>query len=231
MRGLHIDPGPLQSPASEIMKSLLLVTTALVFFSRASFPPAEADHVARTRLLHSSVVEFHPDVNSEFLCNYGFDLTAHYSASSGGTSSSWTHMAVPIVGNGQTVSRIFVKEGRGFRGGAGRFTVGIYSNTVSEVPGTLIAGNSRKADNKCSWIGVPIAPTSLKRGVKYWIEETALRRWEDKYYTVLWEPDPNAKYNAYAQTHWFSSVSSGLHKHSYTSPWTALSGGPYVRVR
>jgi hypothetical protein len=200
------------------MRCLFLVTTALVLVGWVAVPAA-AD---------APLNSHQHDVNGEFLCNYGFSITRFNFFSSGASSSSWTHVAVPIIGTGKTVRKILVKESKGLQIGSSQFTVGIYSNTASGVPGTLIAKGTQRAPDKCSWIGVSIAPTMLNQGTKYWVEETIKNFWQYSN-AVLWATDPNAKESAYKQHHHF--VSNFERHSSSTTGWESLSAGAYLRLK
>src|SRR5215472_11955845 len=76
------------------------------------------------------------DPNTRFLCTYGEFLVS--SASAWGwnehdiprlNSTTWQHVAVPVTGHGQTVSRIRVVESPQYSGFSSPFSAGIYSNT------------------------------------------------------------------------------------------------------
>ena len=210
-----------------MFKCSLLATTALIVAGTLSFaaahsaPPARPLHAGPTR-----------DRNDQFLCTYGqFPVSWQWGGSSASLYSRWEHMAVPITGRGQTVSRILVKEGHPSGTYSANFSAGIYSDTASGLPGRLIAGGTARSNKNCRAVGVPISPTKLERRKRYWIEEQVpLPHWGDVN-QAYWATNPKKKHKAYQQTHWFATNSSTGSTTSSTSPWTEMSAGPYAAVR
>jgi len=207
----------------------LLATTALIAASLSAVAaPASASEESRMR---DSVIS--RDANGEFLCTYGgFKVEAESGGSSYSFGSSYMRVAVPIIGHGQTISRIGVVDSPIKYASSHDFTVGIYSNTPSGFPGNEIAGGNTEAFRPCHRIILPIPPTVLKRKTTYWIEEIAYRVGGNCPHgcrnAVDWKTDPNAKHKAYVQYHYYATSS---HSSSYTSPWTLQTAGPYVWVK
>jgi len=210
-----------------MFRTSLFISTALVLAGWAncvSCNPAIADG---SRMQHALASH---DANAEFLCHYGHVTVSGYDENYASSSyvSDWTHAAVPIVGRGHTVGSITVaEEGAGTY--AHDFSAGIYSNTASGFPGTLIAGGSGLAIRQCGKVTIPIAQTRLLRGQRYWIEETDPFDGHSKPAKVHWALDPRTKHRAYVQYHraW-QEQSKGS---SYTSPWAEQSAGPWFRLR
>lgn len=202
------------------------------------------------------------DSNARFLCTYG-QLKVLTNSSDGGfsySSSSWSHVAVPVTGHGQTVRSIRVIEKVGYPSDSTSthsFTVGIYSNSPRGLPGKPIAVGTGRSGLTCGPVTIPIAATSLKRNTKYWIEERALRhrlRCPEPLQAdgehrrrrhgpglcsnshsgpaiVDWFADPKTKRKAYVQNHRFSWYNSTNSSVSYTSPWKRQTTGPYLRLK
>ena len=178
--------------------------------------------------------------NARFLCTYGNFLVSSYYADDSGSSYyyDWRHVAVPVTGHGQTVSRIKVIEAQSASTSHSAFTVGIYSNTASGLPGNAIAVGKGKAGPSCGPVRVSIPRTTLKRNQKYWIEErTSIPKNCSQYSSfchslagLYWEADPNAKRKAYVQTYRLFFGPGGSSSSS-TSPWTKQKMGPYVKLR
>jgi hypothetical protein len=196
------------------------------------------------------------DPNMRFLCTYGQFVVSAFSAfHSGGhkIASAWEHVAVPVTGRGQTVSRIRVIESPSEFMFNPSFTTGIYSNTASGFPGQLIAGGTGRVGASCGPVTIKITPTTLKRHTTYWIEETTAvqprcptsmwpgsddsrRRYRpslcsgySSWNSLYWVADPSATRNAYVQTHWWHKF--GKNSSSSTSPWTEQSTGPYFKLK
>jgi hypothetical protein len=213
----------------------LLLTTAFVVATALSSVAAPSIAVAQPAAAASG-----RDSNSEFLHNYGcaegaYVVDAFWSSYSGWLTSYWEHVAVPIIGRGQTVHEIVVKEG--YRVSSqfpndNNFSIGIYTNSVKGFPGQLLAGGSgvaRRAD--CGPVTISIPATKLSRRKKYWIEETTIaghRDYSSSLNDVIWDLAPNSKPKAYKQNGYFDYHSG------YTSsitPWTQLPGKPYFRLK
>ncbi|HEX3666163.1 MAG TPA: hypothetical protein VHU23_13140 [Rhizomicrobium sp.] len=210
-----------------MFKSNLLVTTAFVVVGSLSFSTAQSRPSAHPSLAQ---IAGH-DNNHEFLCSYGSFKVSHYGSSSDSSySSTWTHVAMPIMGHGKKVDRIIVaNEGTV---GVRRLQVKLRTSNASDLPGDPVAGRTVLARrNKCRHIEIPIHPTLLEKGKTYWIEET-MPRTGYVYYddTTRWAVDPKATRKAYVQKHRWYVNSHGV-SHSFTSPWTNHSSGVYVRVR
>ncbi|HLY07028.1 MAG TPA: hypothetical protein VKR31_14880 [Rhizomicrobium sp.] len=190
------------------------------------------------------------DPNTRFLCTYGAfrvdaEAAAHVSESA---TSEWEHVAVPVTGHGQTVSRIRVVEESG---SGSDFSAGIYTNSPSGFPGKRIAGG-RGVASSCGSVTISIAPTRLKRHKTYWIEETTSpqcyplrvashgnRRLAGRppcsssFTSVYWAADRTQKRMAYVQTHratYCSSHTVSCYSSSTTSPWTKQTKGPYLKL-
>ena len=169
------------------------------------------------------------DANTEFLCNYGgVPVSAHFIGSASSFSSTWTHVAVPIIGHGKSVGRITVKEVPSASTSTAEFRVGIYSNTASG-PGKLLSGGTGDARNNCGKVTVQIRPVKLKRNVTYWIEERVHRGMYDMKNEVYWASDPKMKRKAYEQTH--SAYNYFGNNGSYTSPWMELKTGAHFKLK
>jgi hypothetical protein len=85
----------------------LLATTAFVVVGSLSFAAAYARLPVRPL---SGKVATH-DRNHEFLCTYGqLSISAFQRSISSSNYSTWTHVAVPVVGHGKTIHQITVKE-------------------------------------------------------------------------------------------------------------------------
>jgi len=177
------------------------------------------------------------DANGRFLCTYGnFPVSAYYFDFSGSSfASTFRHVAVPVIGHGQTVRRIRVIEAQASGTLFSAFTVGIYSNTASGLPGNPIAVGKGKTGPTCGPVKISIPRTTLKTNQKYWIEErtstpACYNSICSSFADLYWEADPNTKRRAYVQTHHFSSSAGGRFS-SYTSPWTKQTKGPYFKLR
>ncbi|HEX4159287.1 MAG TPA: hypothetical protein VHY79_12510 [Rhizomicrobium sp.] len=210
----------------------LLATTALVIVGSLSFLAAQSAAVARAPTLGPE-----RNRNQEFLCNYGelpVSGFSYYAYSRGSEFfSGWTHVAVPVVGHGQTVRRITVAEGESRSPNGTQFLAGIYSNTASGLPGYPIAVGIAKAPPSCRKVHVQIASTTLEPNTKYWIEETAPRdlpqskRPSHRFTHVYWATDSRTRPKAYVQSHYYSS----FHSYSYTTPWTRQPVSPFFKLK
>ena len=178
------------------------------------------------------------DANGRFLCTYGhFPVSAFYFDFSGSSfSSTWQHVAVPVIGHGQAVTRIRVIEAQAGGTSNSAFSAGIYSNTASGLPGNAIAVGKGKIGPSCGPVRVSIPRTTLKNNQKYWIEERTSTPKNcssttcQSFAGLYWEADPNTKRRAYVQTHHFNSSAGGRYS-SFTSPWKKRTTGPYLRLK
>jgi hypothetical protein len=162
------------------------------------------------------------DRNGDFLCTYGYKVYFDAGRESGYSWIDWQHYAVPITGQGVSVTEIIVTDNPA--AGSSSFSVGIYENTNGR-PGNLIAGAKGKAKGSCRLTTVAIARTFLAKGTKYWVEEDAPRRARGTN-AVSWGYKPNARQNAYYQYYSANSSSSSL------SDWLPVSGpAPFVKVK
>jgi hypothetical protein len=112
------------------------------------------------------------DRNREFLCTYGYAVSSYFNSFSSEVFEGWQHYAVPIRGEGASVSEIVVTDSQPSGSISSDFTVGIYKNTNGR-PGKLIAGGTGQAQGSCLPTKVVIPKTFLAAGKKYWIEENA----------------------------------------------------------
>ncbi|HEX4077979.1 MAG TPA: hypothetical protein VHX61_03775 [Rhizomicrobium sp.] len=209
-----------------MIKKGLLTTTALILVASVSGVAARPEATAGSRMRN---IVASRDANEEFLCNYGhFNVSYVFTSSSGTTLSTWTHVAAPITGHGQTVHGIIVEEqlGRFSSYSSPEFSVGIYSNSPSGFPGKLIAGGSGKLPYKCARTEVSIPRTKLKRKTTYWIEETVPQPFSATN-SAYWAIDPKTKHRAYVQSHYYHSS----HSSSSTTAWRLQTAGPYFRLK
>jgi hypothetical protein len=180
------------------------------------------------------------DANARFLCTYGNFLVSSYYFDDSNSSYyyTWRHVAIRVTGHGQTVSRIRVIEAQSAGTSHSAFTVGIYSNTASGLPGKAIAVGKGKIGPSCGPVKVSIPRTTLQSNQKYWIEErTSIAKNCSQYSTfcsslagLYWEANPNTKRKAYVQTN-RRYISAGGSSYSSTSPWTKQTKGPYFKLR
>ncbi|HEX4158060.1 MAG TPA: hypothetical protein VHY79_06265 [Rhizomicrobium sp.] len=214
-----------------MFKNGLLATTAIVVVGTFSFVAAQSAALARP-----ATAGLERDKNREFLCSYGSFAVSGYNFrfSSSYFVSGWTHVAVPIVGRGQTVKSITVGEARGSHTHGAEFTAGIYSNSASGSPGAAISVGRGKAPKSCRRVNVPIAPTTLERGTTYWVEETvALARrakggfGDRPHAQFFWAVNPRTTHKAYVQSGSYSSASNG----GFSTSWIAQSQGPYFKLK
>jgi hypothetical protein len=212
-----------------MFRSGLLVTTAIVIVGTLSFFAAQSAAAARPLNARTG-----RDRNNEFLCTYGDIMVSHDHFATSGPSFylSWTHVAVPIKGRGQTVSQIIVMDA--LEGSASRlrneFSAGIYSSTLHGKPGNLIAGNIGSAPTTCGKVVFPITPTTLEKNKTYWVEETADQpnRSNKK---IDWAVNPKARQNAYVQHHFSSSYVHSQGFHSSTTKWEKQHSGPWFMLK
>ena len=180
------------------------------------------------------------DTNARFLCTYGNFLVSSYYFDDSNSSYyyDWRHVAARVTGHGQIVRRIKVVEAQSAGTSHSAFSVGIYSNTASGLPGNAIAVGKGKIGPNCGPVNVSIPRTTLKSNQKYWIEErTSIPKNCSQYSTfcsslagLYWEADPNSKRKAYVQTYRRYSCAGGLCSSS-TSPWTKQTKGPFFRLK
>jgi len=180
------------------------------------------------------------DANGRFLCTYGNFLVSsfYFDDSNSSYHYAWQHVAAPVTGHGQTVSLIRVIEAQSAGTSHSAFTVGIYSNTASGLPGKAIAVGKGKIGTICGPVKVSIPRTTLKSNQKYWIEErTSIPKNCSQHSTfcsshagLYWEADPNSKRKAYVQTyhHYVGPTGSSS---SSTSPWTKQTKGPFFKLK
>lgn len=181
------------------------------------------------------------DPNTRFLCTYGqFHVSFGDSQQSGFNWFNWEDVAVPVVGQGQTVTRINVMEALDYRSSSwslpSKFFAGIYSNSPSGFPGKLIAGGRHKARQTCEPITVKIPPTTLTANTKYWLKERTTHRAypsSASFIAYNWYADPKATAKAYVQTGKGTCSSSGCwsSRHSSRSAWTKQTVGPWFRLK
>jgi hypothetical protein len=168
------------------------------------------------------------DRNREFLCTYGYAVSSYFNSFSSEVFEGWQHYAVPIRGEGASVSEIVVTDSQPSGSISSDFTVGIYKNTNGR-PGKLIAGGTGQAQGSCLPTKVVIPKTFLAAGKKYWIEENARACFSPPSYcenAVSWGYKPNVRHNAYYQYYKYSPQSS------YLSDWLPVSGpAPFVKVK
>jgi len=172
------------------------------------------------------------DANARFLCTYGQFLVSYYSLKqqSGYRDFGWEHVAVPFVGQGQTVSQIMVMEGQVGRGRPG-FSAGIYSSNKKGFPGTLIAGGTGSAPGTCGPVTINIPPTTLMANTKYWLEEKLEKPHSHRaaFSSLYWYADAGAKRGrAYVQNG--RGECSGTCSQS-RSPWQGKAKGPWFRLK
>ena len=141
-------------------------------------------------------------------------------------------MAIPITGQGKTVTTIIVPVAGGgeYRG---NFTVGLYTNGPA-ANGDAGAGGApakqivtanavaAEASGYCCGqiVTVPIPSTKLNKGTLYWIVESGIRTYREKN-EVAWlgedtdytgDTKPLFQYHQYLRE-------DGYTQYDYTSPW------------
>jgi len=217
-----------------MFKMGLLTSSAMTAVTLLLSPAVHAAS-AQTNMRGASL-----DPNARFLCTYGNFLVSsfYFDDSNSSYHYAWRHVAVPVTGHGQTVRRIRVIEAQSAGTSHSAFTVGIYSNTASGLPGNAIAVGKGKIGPSCGPVKVSIPRTTLQSNQKYWIEErTSIPKNCSQHSTfcsslagLYWEADPNTKRKAYVQTH-SRYISAGGSSTSSTSPWTKQTKGPYFQLR
>ncbi len=205
------------------MKSLLIATTALV--SVFSLTPAAGQPARQAASDHYPL-----DANREFLCNYGFAVSTLTSASS--AFVSWRRAATPVIGNGKTVTEIIVADAPLESTAHPGFSVAIYSSLNDTFKG--LASATTGQSKRCERIKVPISPTRLAKGKKYWIVETARAppwRRVSTINSMLWLYD---KRSSSSGAFWQSGLCSSISMTSCWSRtrWQSITGGvPYAKVK
>lgn len=212
-----------------MFRKALLATTALLCIASLSSAAAPPDAPAGSRM--QNIVPDR-DANSEFLCDYGGLLVSESIMGYSGSDYSyvWTHVAVPLMGHGQTVKQIITRQVSSAY--AVSVSAGIYSNSRSGFPGHLIAGGHGSTHGACETLTISIPPTTLAQKSTYWVEEMVpLPRYSEPNSTH-WAIDRRSKFRAYTQYHTGYHSSGGWSSIGYTSPWTKVGGGrPYLRLR
>lgn len=207
---------------SNMFKMRLLRSTALIIVASLSCG-AQPEALAQTQMRNNIATR---DVNGEFLCTYGSFTVSSYS----GFSShhvfyfGWQRVAVPIVGRGQTVRRITVKEEQ--YPPNSQFSAGIFSNTPSGLPGKRITSGAGLAPPTCGRVTLPLAPTTLAKHKQYWIEENVPSLASDiSSNSARWAINPHTKLRAFIKR---ESCSSSF---CTSTPWTEQSAGPWFRLK
>lgn len=206
-----------------MFKKSLLTTTAMVVVGTLSSIATLVSAAAQPlRVAHGR------DRNREFLCQYGsFEVSRRNEADSGSYSGGFQRVAMPILGRGQTVHRIIVKNGsNGYRP---KFAVKLRASDSHGLPGKELARGHGISPEMCNEVLVRIHPTVLENGRTYWVEETVpVPNYETN--STYWAIDPKATVNAYMESYYRHSVSSSLQSSSMT-PWTKQHKGVYVRLK
>ena len=208
----------------------LLLTTAFVVAGSLALHATQDWAIAR-----SATAEPARDRNEEFLGTYGPATGFSISGSSKQTShSGYIHtvrhrqyVEVPIVGKGQTINSIIVKEWASNASGQ-PFSATLYSSSGYVAYGTATAHSKHP-----SQVVIPIKQTTLKKNTTYWIEET-LPYCIHCLNKAFWKANPRTKLRAYVEDWRYSaSSSSGGYNWSFSSssPWTLQNSGPFVRVK
>lgn len=163
------------------------------------------------------------DPNTRFLCTYGgFSVTDWWASWSGESHWQSTHVAVPITGHGETVSRIRVIEAPGSPSRPD-FSIGIYSDNSRGFPGNPIVVGTGKVGPSCGPVKVSIAPTKLNRNTRYWIVEGIQATLSGYRASVYWMINPNTKRRAYSRY---------ISDSGTTGPWSGpFSSGPYLTLK
>lgn len=212
-----------------MFKHDLLLTTALLAVAASSPSAARPGEFARSFISRIAAGPIR-DANDEFVCQYGgFGVSAAYGGGVGGSDHLWTHVAFPTIGTGKAVKRIEVKEEHAPSTYRPEFSVGIYSNSPSGLPGSLIVGGSAKAPKAYRTVTIDISPTTLKRNERYWIVEEVGYPPYDHLNDVCWKSRRNTMRRAYVQKYyyWNGQGQSG----SSTTPWTEQTTGAYLLVK
>ena len=201
------------------MKMLLIATTALVCVTSLAMAATLPER--QTGSAHGGL-----NTNEEFLCNYGFQLqTTVYSG--GAYSSTFVRAATPVIGKGDSVNEITVKDSPTYSG----VLVSIYTSHLGKPATKLVSAYA--LDTGCGRVNVPISSIALESGKKYWIVQRALLPFDQSSGTnsFLWLYDKNRTHGALWQSgSEYCSVSGSCYSH--TGSWTPMTGGvPFARVR
>ncbi len=206
----------------------LLTTTAFVVVGSISLLATQSWAIAR-----SATAEPARDRNEEFLHTYStgkflvsFTWTETGSQGRHYVAEHWQHVAVPIIGKGQTIDSIIVKESANSSQTA--FSVAIYNSS-----GFYEWGTAKANKKHASEVVIQIPTATLQKDTTYWISEIVpyCQPCKSKAY---WKVNKHTGLKAYVQDgYWYNSFSSGGYSWSSSSsgPWTMQSAGPYVKVR
>lgn len=218
--------GPLlgESRGGHPMKSLLIATTALVsVFSLTSAAGQPAPLAASNHYVL--------DANLEFLCHYGFAVSTTTTSSLGSVYDYWKRAATPVIGKGKKVTEIMVADAPLESSAPSGFSVKIYSSRMNRPYEELVSATAGQPQ-RCGPIKVPISPTYLAKGKKYWVVERAL----EPYFqsgdggitnSIRWLYDKKRTSGA----RWQAGSCVGSSCHSSAS-WQPITGGvPYVRFK
>jgi hypothetical protein len=201
------------------MKMLLIATTALVCVTSLAMAATLPDR--QTGSAHGGL-----NTNEEFLCTYGFRLTAYASSS----LLRWERAATPIIGEGETVDEIIVKDGPSVGQDQNGFQVAIYTSHLGKPKTELVSATAKQPG--CGRVKVPITPVTLEYGKKYWIVQTKVSPSDFQYHassSIVWLYDTNRTHGALSQSLARFCV---LSCSSSFGPWTPITGGvPFARVR
>ncbi|HTT85228.1 MAG TPA: hypothetical protein VMF67_17260 [Rhizomicrobium sp.] len=215
------------------MKMLLVATTALVSVATLAFAgPLPA------REIESSHYMF--DANQTFLCDYGgFDIQLDEKGGSSSLIRDWTRAAVPVIGQGETVTGIEVANEL-TSGNASYFqgmSVAIYSSRKNRPYQKLVGATAPTSE--CGTT-LRIEPTQLQKRKKYWIVEkpggigcSGLGSCLPQRVTVEWFYGTSKKRKALWQPGFsYCSGISGHHcQHQGSGVWRPIIGGtPYVEL-
>jgi hypothetical protein len=207
----------------------LLTTTAFVMVGSLSLLATQSWAIAR-----SATAEPGRDRNEEFLNTYSTGkFLVFYSYTETGSqgyhyvAEHWQHVAVPIVGKGQTVSSIVVKESAKASGTE-------FSATISNSSGLFEWGTGTADKKHPSLVVIQIPATTLQKNTTYWITETVpyCQYCRNK---AFWKANKRTKLRAYVQDGYYYDTFNSTTGYSWSSsssgPWTLQSAGPYVRLK
>lgn len=203
------------------MKMLLIATTALVCvtsLATANALPERWTGSSRNGL----------DTNGEFLCTYGFNISAFGDDSLFG---GWKRAATPIIGKGSPINEIIVEDGPSSGYGHTGFRVAIYSSKGGKPDKELAAGLA--AQGQCGRVKVPISSITLENAKKYWVVETALVQSSSVPTSgsnaLVWVYDQRRTHGALSQSGSWSCPSACSH---HQGAWTPIASGvPFARVK
>lgn len=149
------------------MRTLLVLTTALISVGSLALgrplPTREPDPGY-----------YGLDANQQFMCNYGgFNIRFSGMGMSGSSPHTyhWNRAAVPVIGKGETVSKIEVADQLTHRTTSSEyagFSVAIYSSSKNEPFKELVGASA--TGSGCG-ITVSIPSIQLEKGKKYWVVE------------------------------------------------------------